>query len=66
MGTMFHPEALNAFLLALAILFVVKAASRNWPLKYAVGFGLALGLAALTRETAIAVALGVALGSPHP
>jgi 4-amino-4-deoxy-L-arabinose transferase-like glycosyltransferase len=62
MGTMFHPEALNALLVGLALLLVVKAARRDWPLTYAVASGLALGLAAATRETAIAVAVGVALG----
>ncbi|MEX2645748.1 MAG: hypothetical protein WD249_05750 [Gaiellaceae bacterium] len=62
MGTMFHPEALNAFLVGLVILLVVMASRRGWPLRYAVAAGLALGVAAVTRETAIAVALGVALG----
>jgi 4-amino-4-deoxy-L-arabinose transferase-like glycosyltransferase len=62
MGTMFHPEALNAFLVALATFLVVRAGHRDWPVTYAVGAGLALGVAAVTRETAIAVAVGVALG----
>jgi 4-amino-4-deoxy-L-arabinose transferase-like glycosyltransferase len=62
MGTMFHPEALNALLVALATLLVVTAARRDWPLAYAVASGCALGLAAVTRETAIAAAVGVAVG----
>ena len=62
LGTMFHPEALNALLVGVATLLFVKAARRDWPLAYAVGSGLVVGLAALTRETAIAVAAGVALG----
>jgi 4-amino-4-deoxy-L-arabinose transferase-like glycosyltransferase len=62
MGTMFHPEALNALLVGLAIFLVVTASRRDWPPAYAVGTGLILGLAAVTRETAVAVALGVLLG----
>jgi len=62
MGTMFHPEALNALVVAVAILVVVRASRRDWPLTYAIASGLALGLSALMRETAIAVALGVAVG----
>jgi 4-amino-4-deoxy-L-arabinose transferase-like glycosyltransferase len=62
LGTMFHPEAFNAFVVALATFLVVKASRRDWPLAYAVGSGLALGVSALTRETAIAVAAGVAVG----
>jgi 4-amino-4-deoxy-L-arabinose transferase-like glycosyltransferase len=62
MGTMFHPEALNALLLALATLLVVRAAARDWPVAYGVASGVALGLAAVTRESAVAVAAGVAVG----
>jgi 4-amino-4-deoxy-L-arabinose transferase-like glycosyltransferase len=62
MGTMFHPDALNALLLGIAIFLAVRAAHRGWPLRYAVASGLVLGLAVLTRETAVAVAVGLALG----
>ena len=62
MGTMFHPEALNALLVGLAIFLVVRASRRDWPLAYAAGSGLILGLAAVTRETAVAIAVGVLLG----
>jgi 4-amino-4-deoxy-L-arabinose transferase-like glycosyltransferase len=62
MGTMFHPEALNALLVGVAILVVIKAGRRDWPLVYAVGSGITLGLAAVTRETGVAVALGVLSG----
>ena len=63
LGVMFHPEMQFAFLAALGVLLVVRAERRGWPLGYGAAAGIALGLAALTRQTAVVVmaALGVAV-----
>ena len=62
LGTMFHPEAQTAFFAGLAVLLGVRAERRGWPWPDGAAVGAALGLAALTRQTAAAVALGLALG----
>ena len=63
LGVMFHPEMQFAFLGALGVLLVVRAERRSWPLGYGAAAGIALGLAALTRQTAVVVmaALGLAV-----
>ncbi len=63
---MIYPEAMSCFLLALAMVLFVPAFRRHgaarWP--WAVGVGVALGLALLTKISGLAVvgALGVAVG----
>lgn len=61
-AVVFHPEALFAALVALALYAFVRGVEGEWRLRYAVAVGALVGLAALTRQTApvVAVALGVA------
>ncbi|HUH14411.1 MAG TPA: hypothetical protein VML35_00840, partial [Gaiellaceae bacterium] len=63
LGTMFHPEALFAFLAGCALLIVVRAQAARWPLGHALALGGVLGLSALTRQTAaiLIVSLGLAV-----
>jgi hypothetical protein len=63
LGTMFHPEMQFAFFGALAVLVSVRAQRAGWTLRHAVVLGIVLGLAALTRPTAAAVAAGVGLAA---
>ena len=55
MGVLFHPETLNAFFCALAVLVAIRAARRDWPFLSGVLAGGACGLALLTRQSAIVV-----------
>jgi Dolichyl-phosphate-mannose-protein mannosyltransferase len=61
-GVVFHPELPFAFLVAAAVLVFVRAAQDGFGLRHAVGVGVLLGVAAVTRQTAavVAVTLGVA------
>jgi 4-amino-4-deoxy-L-arabinose transferase-like glycosyltransferase len=61
LGTMFHPEALFAALAGAALLLAVRAGRRGFPAWHGAAAGATLGAAALTRQTAVAVA--VALGA---
>ena len=61
LGVMFHPEMQFAFLAALGVLLVVRAERRGWPLRYGAAAGVALGLAALTRQTAVVVTASLGL-----
>jgi 4-amino-4-deoxy-L-arabinose transferase-like glycosyltransferase len=60
LGVMLHPESQAAALLGLALLLFVRASRRGWPLWSGAGVGVALGLAALTRQTAAIVIVAVA------
>jgi 4-amino-4-deoxy-L-arabinose transferase-like glycosyltransferase len=60
LGTMFHPEALFAFLAALAALLAVRGERSGWRWPLGAAAGAAVGLAALVRPTAAAVAVALA------
>jgi hypothetical protein len=61
MGVMFHPEALFAALAMLAVVLFVRAGEHGWRFPDAIAVGALLGAAALVRQTAVAVALGLGL-----
>jgi len=61
LGTMFHPEMQLAFLAALALLLSLRARRRGWQLVDGIALGAVLGLAALTRQTAVVVVLALAI-----
>ena len=63
LGTMFHPEMQFAFLAAAAILVFLRAHASGWPLGHGVALGALLGLAALTRQTAVVVILGLGIAA---
>lgn len=60
LGTMFHPEALFAFLALLSVFLVVRGERTGWRLPLGAAAGAALGAAALVRPTAAAVAVALA------
>lgn len=59
-GIVFHPDPLFAVLALCAVLAVLRAAARGWPLQHAVAAGALLGLAALTRQSALVIVVSVA------
>jgi 4-amino-4-deoxy-L-arabinose transferase-like glycosyltransferase len=61
MSVMFHPETQVATLCLAAVLVTVRSRRRGWSLGWAVALGAVLGLAALTRQSTVAVAAGLAL-----
>jgi hypothetical protein len=61
LGVMFHPEMPFAALAALALVTFARAAASGWRVAWAWPLGALLGAAALTRQTAVALALGLAL-----
>ncbi len=62
MSILFHPEAPFALLCALAVLVLLRAASRSWPSRLGYVLGFVCGAAALTRQPAVLliVTLGAA------
>jgi len=62
MSVMFHPETQVAALCLAAVLLAVRSRRLGWHLEGAIGVGAALGLAALTRQSTLAVAVGIGLG----
>ena len=58
-GVVFHPDPLFATLALCAFLLVLRAAARTWPLQHAIGIGALLGLAALTRQSALVIVVSV-------
>jgi 4-amino-4-deoxy-L-arabinose transferase-like glycosyltransferase len=63
LGTMFHPEMQFACLAAIALLLTLRASRRAWGVRDGALLGVVLGLAALTRQTAVAVAVSLALAA---
>jgi hypothetical protein len=63
MGILFHPESLFAFLGATALLLALRAARADWPPVLGAALGVVCGLAALTRASALAVAVAVLAGA---
>lgn len=63
MGVLFHPESTFAFLGALALLLGVRASRVGWPPTLGVAVGVVCGLAALTRPSALVVAVALILGA---
>lgn len=61
LGTMFHPEMQFACLSAIATLLAVRASRRGWGWVDGAVCGAVLGLSALTRQTAVAVIVALAL-----
>jgi hypothetical protein len=59
MASMFHPEMQFACLVAVALVLVAQAQQRDWPPWYGLAAGSALGLAALTRQSAILAILAL-------
>ncbi len=55
LGALFHPETTTALLCALAVLFVVRAERRGWPIRLGLAAGAACGLGMLTRQSAVVV-----------
>jgi 4-amino-4-deoxy-L-arabinose transferase-like glycosyltransferase len=62
-GVVFHPELPFAFLVALAVLVFVRGADNGWPVEHAVAVGALVGVAALTRQTAAVVAVGLGIAA---
>ncbi len=62
-GVIFHPELPFAFLVAAALLVFVRGAGAGWGIRYGIGVGVLVGIAALTRQTAVSVALTLALAA---
>jgi 4-amino-4-deoxy-L-arabinose transferase-like glycosyltransferase len=63
LGVLFHPETTLAFLSALAVLLLLRAERRGWPLWLGIASGVACGLALLTRQSATVVVLSIAAGA---
>jgi hypothetical protein len=61
MGAMFHPEMQFAFLVVAALVLVVRASRAGWSPGLGLATGGILGLAALTRQSAIAPILVLGL-----
>jgi 4-amino-4-deoxy-L-arabinose transferase-like glycosyltransferase len=62
-GVIFHPELTFAFLVAAALLVFVRGARTGWSVRHGIGVGLLVGLAALTRQTAVSVALTLTIAA---
>ena len=55
LGVLFHPETTVALLSAIAILLLLRAGARGWPLGLGIAAGVACGLGLLTRQSAVVV-----------
>jgi hypothetical protein len=55
LGALFHPETTTALLGGLAVLFVIRAERRGWPVRLGLAAGAACGLGMLTRQSAVVV-----------
>jgi Dolichyl-phosphate-mannose-protein mannosyltransferase len=62
-GVIFHPELPFTFLVAAALLVFVRGAGAGWSVRHGVGVGVLVGIAALTRQTAVSVALTLTLAA---
>jgi hypothetical protein len=58
-AVVFHPELPFAAVVALALLAFVRGVEAQWSARWAVAVGALLGVSALTRQTAVAVALAL-------
>ena len=63
LGVLFHPETTVALLSAIAILLLLRAGARGWPLGLGIAAGVACGLGLLTRQSAVVVVLCLAAGA---
>ncbi len=63
LGVLFHPETTVALLSAIAILLLLRAGARGWPLGLGIAAGVACGLGLLTRQSAVVVALCLVAGA---
>ena len=63
LGVLFHPETTIALLAAIAILLLLRAGARGWPLGLGIAAGIACGLGLLTRQSAIVVVLCLPAGA---
>jgi Domain of unknown function DUF11/Dolichyl-phosphate-mannose-protein mannosyltransferase len=55
LGALFHPETTTALFAVLAVLAVVRAERRGWPVGLGLATGIACGLGLLTRQSALVV-----------
>ncbi len=62
-GVVFHPELPFAFVVALAVLVFVRGADAAWSMRHAAAVGALVGVAALTRQSAVIVALALGLSA---
>jgi 4-amino-4-deoxy-L-arabinose transferase-like glycosyltransferase len=63
MGVLFHPEMTLALLGSLALLLVIRAEKGGWPVWSGVAAGVLVGVGALTRQTAVDVAVCIVVGA---
>jgi hypothetical protein len=63
LGILFHPETAMAFLSALAVLLLLRAGKRGWPLRYGIAIGVLCGLDIWTRQSAVVVCGCLLLGA---
>ena len=63
LGTMFNPEMLFALLAAGAVWIFLRAQASAWRPVWGIPLGVVLGLAALTRQTAVVVILGLGISA---
>ena len=63
LGVLFHPETTAALVLAVAILLLLRAGNRGWPVTLGIAAGVACGLGLLTRQSAIVVLLCAPFGA---
>jgi 4-amino-4-deoxy-L-arabinose transferase-like glycosyltransferase len=61
MGLVFHPDPVFSVLAALALLLAVRAHRRGWTLAAGAASGALLGLAALTRQSAVVCVVAIGL-----
>jgi hypothetical protein len=62
-GVIFHPELPFAFLVSAAVLVFARGARAGWGGRYGVAVGALVGAAALTRQSAVVVALALGLAA---
>ncbi len=62
-GVIFHPELPFAFVVSAAVLVFARGARAGWGGRYGVAVGALVGVAALTRQSAVVVALALALAA---
>lgn len=62
-GVIFHPELPFAFVVSAALLVFMRGARSGWSSRYGLAVGVLVGVAALTRQTAVVVALALGLAA---
>jgi 4-amino-4-deoxy-L-arabinose transferase-like glycosyltransferase len=62
-GVVFHPELPFAFVVSVAVLVFARGAGAGWGARHGVAVGALVGVAALTRQSAVIVALALGLAA---